>query len=82
MTDDRMNEIKSQVAERYKVFDAQRKVLHAQYDRAKTPKAKLRILAKAIRHHHSYMAHTLMGGWYVESLLNFADAIDDNCEDL
>lgn len=81
-TDDRMAVIKAEVDAKYAIFSAKRQKLILAYQRAPTHKGQLRALAKALRHHHSYMANSLMGGWYVESLLEFAKAIDYVADDL
>jgi hypothetical protein len=80
--EDQMTQIGAEAAKRFAVFDAERKRLLAQYEKAQSPRARLRIIAQALRHHHSYMANTLIGGWYLDSLLTFANAIDLNVEEL
>ena len=82
MTEDPMDKIKADVAKKYAVFDAKRQTLIRAYEQATTSEGQLRAVAEALRHHHSYMAHSLMGGWYVDSLLEFARAIDYVADDL
>ena len=83
MTDDRMAEIKVEVAAKYAVFDAKRRKLIEAYRKAQTPKTRLKALAKVARHHHAYMSsNILLGGWMTDEYLRYAEAMEKIAEEL
>jgi hypothetical protein len=74
--------IKKSVSDRYEKFDKARLKLTAAYEKATTPKARLKALAKIVRQHGEYTHHGLMASWQTEAVIIFANHIDAIAEDL
>jgi len=74
--DDEFQKIKDGVKRRYEAFDKKRAKLIAAYQGADTTGTQLKALAAVMRQHGEYVNQGLMAGWQTESILTFADHVE------